>query len=108
MLESTDTSFLSDRAWTAITGSLGLSSREAEVARLILSDAGEATIATTLAISPHTVHTHLGRLYRKLGVTSRCQVAVRIFKQYVELTADTPQSGRSSVDLPFHGRCREA
>jgi hypothetical protein len=31
------------------------------------------------------VHTHLERLYRKLGVTDRCQVVVRIFQQYVEL-----------------------
>lgn len=77
--------FLSETAWTAIVHSLRLSAREAEVVELILSGQTESAMATTLKISRHTVHTHLERLYRKLGVTDRCQVVVRIFEQYVEL-----------------------
>ena len=77
--------FLSETAWTAIIRSLRLSAREAEVVELLLSGQTEKAMATTLKISRHTVHTHLERLYRKLGVTDRCQVVVRIFEQYVEL-----------------------
>lgn len=78
--------FLSERSWLAIVQSLHLSEREAQVARLILTDDNtEGAIAVRLAISPHTVHTHLERLYRKLRVTSRCQVVTRMFQQYVEL-----------------------
>ena len=82
------TTFLPERSWQSIVRSLGLSDREAQVASLILGDdSRENAIAASLAISPHTVHTHLERLYRKLGVTSRCQVVNRIFQRYVSLEA---------------------
>jgi DNA-binding NarL/FixJ family response regulator len=77
--------FLSETSWTAIVRSLRLSTREAEVVELILCGQTETGMALALKISRHTVHTHLERLYRKLGVTDRCQVVVRIFQQYVEL-----------------------
>jgi DNA-binding CsgD family transcriptional regulator len=84
------TTFLPERSWQSIVLSLGLSDREAQVASLILgNDSRENAIAEILSISPHTVHTHLERLYRKLGVTSRCQVVNRIFQQYVILEAPT-------------------
>ena len=89
MSQSSSDTFLSDHAWHAIVRSLGLSTREAEIARLLLADdSREDTIAATLAISPHTVHTHLERLYRKLGVSSRTQVVARMFHQYVTLSPD--------------------
>lgn len=77
--------FLSETAWTTIVRSLRLSAREADVVELILSGHTETEMAMTLKISRHTVHSHLERLYRKLGVTDRCQVVVRIFQQHVEL-----------------------
>jgi DNA-binding CsgD family transcriptional regulator len=92
MQHESSITFLPDDVWRAIAASLGLSEREAQIARLLLSDDNrEDTIATVLAISPHTVHTHLERLYRKLGVTSRCHVVARIFRRYVEMAA-TPAS----------------
>jgi DNA-binding CsgD family transcriptional regulator len=88
MRHESSITFLPDDVWRSIAGSLGLSEREAQIARLLLSDDNrEDTIAAVLAISPHTVHTHLERLYRKLGVTSRCHVVARIFRRYVEMVA---------------------
>lgn len=88
MRSSPSTQFLSEQSWIAIVQSLGLSEREAQVTQLILNDDGtEGAMAARLAISPHTVHTHLERLYRKLHVTSRCQVVARVFQEYVELAA---------------------
>jgi len=82
--------FLPEPSWQSIVRSLGLSDREAQVASLILGDDScESAIAASLSISPHTVHTHLERLYRKLRVTSRCQVVSRIFQQYVNQEAAT-------------------
>jgi DNA-binding CsgD family transcriptional regulator len=82
------TMFLSERSWQSIVSTLGLSDREAQVAGLILGDDScENAMAASLSISPHTVHTHLERLYRKLRVSSRCQVVSRIFQQYVNLEA---------------------
>jgi DNA-binding NarL/FixJ family response regulator len=75
--------FLPPDAWLDISRSLQLSEREAQVVGLILRDESESGIATQLGISSHTVHTHLERLYRKLSVTSRCQVVIRIFRAYI-------------------------
>ena len=78
------TTFLPEPSWQSIVRSLGLSDREAQVAGLILGDANcESEMAASLSISPHTVHTHLERIYRKLRVTSRSQVVSRIFQLYV-------------------------
>lgn len=38
-------------------------------------------------MSPHTVHTHLERLYKKLGVANRSRLIVRVFAEYVHLEA---------------------
>ena len=84
------TTFLPEPSWQSIVRSLGLSDREAQVASLILGDGScESAMAASLSISPHTVHTHLERIYRKLRVTSRSQVVSRIFQLYVNQEAAT-------------------
>jgi DNA-binding CsgD family transcriptional regulator len=50
---------------------LGLSPREAEVLRRFMRGETTAQAATSLAISPRTVHKHAESIYRKLGVTDR-------------------------------------
>lgn len=82
--------FLAEGIWLAIVRALKLSAREAQIVWLLLSDETEGTIASTLAISPHTVHTHLERIYRKLDVKSRSQVVIRIFQKYVEMAGPPP------------------
>jgi DNA-binding CsgD family transcriptional regulator len=86
--------FLPESKWLAIVISLRLSGRETEILRCILNDHSEAVIADHLNISPHTVHTHLERLYRKLGVKSRCQATVRVFAEYVALEQRRKPFGR--------------
>ena len=55
-----------------------LSPREDEVARLICQGMSNKEIAAVLDISPHTVSTHLRRIYGKLGLRSRVQLATRL------------------------------
>jgi ATP/maltotriose-dependent transcriptional regulator MalT len=82
------TTFLPEPSWQSIVRSLGLSNREAQVTSLILGDGScESAMAASLSISPHTVHTHLERIYRKLRVTNRSQVVSRIFQLYVNQEA---------------------
>lgn len=64
--------------WERAVQHLNLSGREQEIARAIFDDRTESSIAEKLGISPHTVHTHVERLYRKLGVGSRTQLVLRV------------------------------
>ncbi|UXY30524.1 LuxR family transcriptional regulator [Streptomyces sp. HUAS TT20] len=59
-----------------------LSGREAQVAVLVSEGCTNQQIAARLRLSPKTVETHLSRIFKKLGSTSRAQVA-----HWVGLTA---------------------
>jgi DNA-binding CsgD family transcriptional regulator len=52
-----------------------LTPREREVAMLAAMEASSREIATRLHLSIRTVDNHLGRIYAKLGVSSRAQLA---------------------------------
>jgi DNA-binding CsgD family transcriptional regulator len=54
----------------------GLTAREEEVTRLIAGGASNAEIARKLNVSEATVKAHLTKIYTKLGVRSRTQLAV--------------------------------
>jgi DNA-binding CsgD family transcriptional regulator len=54
---------------------LGLTLRQAEVLRLIATGHSDSDAAAVLGIEVPTVHKHLQRCYRKLGVHSRSQAA---------------------------------
>ncbi len=79
--------------WTAVGLSLRLSPRELQIAQSVFDDQKEAAIADDLGISAHTVHTHLERLYRKIGVHGRTTMAVRVLAEHLRLMADDRQSG---------------
>lgn len=59
---------------------LGLSRREAEVLRWVAGGKGSQAIAAILGLSVRTVHTHLQRIYEKLGVESRTAAAARAYE----------------------------
>lgn len=54
---------------------VALSAREQQIAKLVAEGLHNEAIAERLVISVNTVKDHLKRMYRKLGVTSRAQVA---------------------------------
>jgi DNA-binding NarL/FixJ family response regulator len=56
----------------------GLSSREQEIAGCLVAHLSDKEISTRLGISEATVHVHLTRLYRKLGVHSRRQAVAKL------------------------------
>lgn len=85
--------WLSGRAWEVVAREMGLSPREAEVARLVADDLKEAAVALQLEISTHTVHTHLERVYAKLGVASRLALLDRLVAAFLDCTeADDGQA----------------
>ena len=52
-----------------------LTAREAQIARLVSQGESNRDIAAQLYISPATVEYHLGKVFRKVGVASRTQLA---------------------------------
>jgi DNA-binding NarL/FixJ family response regulator len=70
-------------AWRVIADSLSISDRELQIIQGIFDDQKEFAIAQELTISVHTVHTHLERLYRKLGVSSRVALVLYILSEYL-------------------------
>lgn len=60
---------------------LGLSAREAEIARLVLAGLSNKEIEAKLCISHHTVKNHLYRMYQRVGVNSRAQFMHRLHGQ---------------------------
>lgn len=65
--------------------STGLTSRELEIVRLLLSNGRVSSIADWLSISPHTVRNHLRSIFRKLGVHSQVEL-IRELSTYQEMS----------------------
>ena len=78
-----DRSILPYDGWKTISKSLRISDRELQIIQEIFDDRKEYAIADELKISVHTVHTHLERLYRKLGVSSRVALVLYILSEYL-------------------------
>ncbi|NGY63298.1 hypothetical protein G7043_30690 [Lentzea sp. NEAU-D13] len=56
------------------TGWDSLTDTEREVAELVAGGLTNRQVAARMFVSPHTVHAHLGRIFRKLGITSRVEL----------------------------------
>ena len=75
-----------------------MSEREQQVADLVARGLSNAEVAARLFISPRTVTTHLERIYRRLGISSRAELS-----RYV--AADAPPGLRRATDTgPLHAR----
>ena len=57
------------------SGWASLTPAELDVVRLVSEGLGNKDIATRLFVSPRTVQSHLTRVYTKLGLSSRVQLA---------------------------------
>ncbi len=79
-----------DGAWAAITKKLGLSPQQVAVARCVLAGNGERHTAEALGLSPGTVQTHLERLYAKLKIHSRTELATRLCAAYHAWRTESP------------------
>jgi two-component system nitrate/nitrite response regulator NarL len=67
------------RLGEAASDTTPLSKREREILQRVADGATTKQVATDLGISPHTVKTHLERIFEKLGANDRAQaVAIAI------------------------------
>ena len=65
------------RAGTAVEALPDLTDREREVLRLLTEGCLYKEIAEKMALSWHTVHSHIRRIYEKLHVRSRAQAIAK-------------------------------
>ncbi len=74
-----ETDSVSDRvrSITAELDKLPLSPAERRVLDLLLLGLSEKEVATRLEISPNTVHCHVGKIYKAVGVCSRSELLAR-------------------------------
>jgi len=82
----------SERAWNSVARALRLSPREEDILRGMFDGLTETALATRMNISLRTVHTHVERLHRKLGVTHQVALALRVVNEFLKL-AGVPGSG---------------
>jgi len=54
-----------------------LTKREREVLQGIASGLSEKKLAVSLSVSPHTIHTHIKKVYRKLQVNTRAEAVLK-------------------------------
>jgi DNA-binding CsgD family transcriptional regulator len=95
----------SELAWNAIAQATGLSPREKQIAQELVLDHKESLIARRLTISIHTVHTHIERLYRKLQISSRMELAMALMQCYLRLSADPASPLPPICDRHAKGTC---
>ena len=82
--------------WRSLASCLGLSPRECGIVRAVFDGDSEKRTAERLGLSPHTVHTYLWRVYRKLHVQSREELLVRVFAEFRALPKRS-SNGRKKV-----------
>ena len=72
-------SMLEEMAPTKLSFDLtrGFSRRMIETLQLLLSGDSEKEVATKLSLSPHTVHIHVKKLYKRLDVSSRAELMAK-------------------------------
>lgn len=70
---------IAESDWGAFAERFQLSPREAQIARCLIDGATERSIASELSLSEHTVHTYVGRIYRKGGVGNRHALTISVF-----------------------------
>ena len=95
---------LLETEWALVARRLHLSPRQVEIVHDVMLDEKEQTIADRLGISNHTVHTHLKRIYIRLGVASRVELVTRLLGEYAMLA----RQGRFVTEQSTHLKVRRA
>jgi DNA-binding CsgD family transcriptional regulator len=83
-----------DLGWASLTPT------EHEVIKLVVNGLSNPDIAARMFVSSPTVKTHLTNIFRKLGVSSRSELAAAAVRQGPTSTERTPQLRRSASRQP--------
>lgn len=75
---ATGSALLSAGDWVEAASQLRLSGRELQILRGVFDCRKDTALAADLGIAPRTVATHFERLYRKMKVTNRVALVLRV------------------------------
>jgi DNA-binding NarL/FixJ family response regulator len=64
--------------WQAVVEELRLSPQQIKIVELVLRSAGDREIASVLGLAEPTVRTYLQRVFLRVGVRDRMQLAMRV------------------------------
>ena len=95
-------SILSDHAWREIGKALRITRRELEIIQGVFDNLTEKEIAGRHNMAEHTVHTHMNRLFKKLSVSTRAELVLRVVEQLIALTL--AETGVLPPICPHHHR----
>ena len=80
---------------------VALTQRELEVVRLVVEGRSNDEIATGLGIAPKTVESHLRRVFERLDVASRTELATRALREgWLELPTESDEGSSPESGLP--------
>jgi DNA-binding NarL/FixJ family response regulator len=89
-------------------GMRSLAARETAVANLVAEGLPNKDVAAKLSLSEHTVSNYLFRIYNKLGISSRTELALYILKEREPrnvAVSSPPLNSKSRADgVRWHGR----
>jgi DNA-binding NarL/FixJ family response regulator len=77
---------LNDEDWIRLAEELSLSPQELKVVQHILAGEKLTTIAERLQLGLGTVKTYSQRVYRKLQVSTHCELALAVLTTYVSVS----------------------
>jgi DNA-binding NarL/FixJ family response regulator len=78
-----------------------LTKREVEVLKLLVEGLSQTQVAHRLFISPKTVGTHTERIFKKLGVHNRAQVAAFAYRHALFASGQEPAFAAERAGMPF-------
>jgi DNA-binding CsgD family transcriptional regulator len=81
-----------------------LTDREWMVLRFLSSEAGEKQLADQLGLSPHTLHSHIKAIYRKVGVQGRLPLLLRVEHALQALRVNRLEASTTNITAPATDR----
>ena len=76
-----------------------LTEREWAVLRVLNSEDGEKQLADRLSLSPHTLHSHIKSIYRKVGVQGRLSLRLRFREAQQDLRLATLNNSLDAAQM---------